>query len=53
MFRRAMSSLRCGAISTAFGTEIPPKRSRVISSFGAAFCNASTKDCIGFVFVVF
>src|SRR5438093_9976153 len=51
MFRRAMSSRRDGDTSTALGTDIPPKRSRVISSRGAAFSSAFTRTCTGFSFV--
>src|SRR3989475_755746 len=53
MLRRARSSRRDGATSTARGTEIPPNRRRVTSSRGAAFSRASTRTCTGFFCVRF
>ncbi len=44
----ARSTLRAGATSTAFGTDMPPYCSLVTSSLGAAFCSASTNSWSGF-----
>src|SRR4030065_1326962 len=48
MYLSARSTLRAGATSTAFGTDIPPYCRLVTSSLGAQFCNASTKAWRGF-----
>ena len=51
MFLNAVSSLLSGAMSTAFGTDIPPYCRRVTSSLGAAFCKAFINVWTGFFFV--
>ena len=53
IFLNALSSRLCGAVSTAWGTEIPEKNNRMTSSRGAAFSIAVTSIWRGFFFVFF